>query len=154
MEQARQISRAHGYPLYQTLQPEYNLYARADFESKLEQYCLKEQIGVINYYSLASGFLSGKYRLQQDIGQSARGGKVQNYLNPRGLRILDALDMVARRYDSSAASVALAWLIARPSITAPIASATSLTQMDALIAATQLQLDSAAISLLDLASGP
>ncbi len=152
LEQARQISRAHGYPLYQTLQPEYNLYARAYFENNLEQYCLKEKIGVINYYSLASGFLSGKYRSDKDLGKSARGGKVQSYLNPRGLRILDALDAVAQRYDSTPASVALAWLIARPSITAPIASATTLSQMDALIAATQLSLDGAAISQLDEAS--
>ncbi len=154
LEQARQISRAHGYPLYQTLQPEYNLYARAEFENTLEQYCLKEQIGVINFYGLASGFLSGKYRSEQDIGKSARGGKVQAYLNPRGLRILDALDAVAARLDSTPASVALAWLMARPSITAPIASATSLAQMDALIAATQLTLDTAAIAQLDQASAP
>lgn len=154
LEQARQISRAHGYPLYQTLQPEYNLYARAEFENTLEQYCLKEQIGVINFYGLASGFLSGKYRSEQDIGKSARGGKVQAYLNPRGLCILDALDAVAARLDSTPASVALAWLMARPSITAPIASATSLAQMDALIAATQLTLDTAAIAQLDQASAP
>lgn len=154
LQQAREISRAHGYPLYQTLQPEYNLYARADFENNLEQYCLREQVGVINYYSLASGFLSGKYRSAQDLGKSARGGKVQSYLNPRGLRILAALDAVAQRHDSTPASVALAWLIARPSITAPIASATTLEQMDALIAATRLTLDSAAISELDQASAP
>ena len=154
LEEARKISRAHGYPLYQTLQPEYNLYSRADFENNLEQYCLKEKIGVINYYSLASGFLSGKYRSESDLGKSTRGGKTRSYLNPRGLRILDALDAVAARFDSTPAAVALAWLIARPSITAPIASATSLEQMDALIAATRLSLDAAAISQLDQASAP
>src|SRR5450830_908358 len=140
--------------LYQSLQPEYNLYSRADFENNLEQYCLKEKIGVINYYSLASGFLSGKYRSEKDLGKSTRGGKTQSYLNPRGLRILDALDAVAERYSSTPASVALAWLIARPSITAPIASATTLAQMDALIEATQLSLDGAAIAQLDQASAP
>ena len=154
LEEARKLSREHGYPLYQTLQPEYNLYSRADFENNLEQYCLKEKIGVINYYSLASGFLSGKYRSEKDLGKSTRGGKTQSYLNPRGLRILDALDAVAERYDSTPAAVALAWLIARPSITAPIASATTLEQMDALIAATRLSLDAAAIARLDQASAP
>jgi len=155
LEQARKVSREHGYPLYQTLQPEYNLYARADFEERLEQYCLQEKIGVINYYSLASGFLSGKYRSEKDLGKSAaRGGKVQSYLTPRGLRILAALDALAERYASNPASVALAWLIARPSITAPIASATTLAQMDALIEATQLSLDSVAITQLDQASAP
>jgi len=152
LEQARALSRQHGYPLYQTLQPEYNLYARADFEDTLEQYCLKENIGVINFYGLASGFLSGKYRTEKDLAQSSRGGKVKSYLNARGLRILAALDAVAERLHSTPASVALAWLMARPSITAPIASATTLVQMDALIAATQLQLDSAAMAQLDLAS--
>ncbi len=154
LEEARKLSRAHGYPLYQTLQPEYNLYSRADFENNLEQYCLREKIGVINYYSLASGFLSGKYRSEKDLGKSTRGGKTRSYLNPRGLRILDALDAVAARCDSTPATVALAWLIARPSVTAPIASATSLQQMDALIAATRLALDAAAIAQLDQASGP
>ncbi|WP_034292535.1 aldo/keto reductase [Herbaspirillum sp. RV1423] len=154
LDQARKISLEHGYPLYQTLQPEYNLYSRADYENNLEQYCLKEGIGVINYYSLASGFLSGKYRSEKDLGKSTRGGKTQNYLNPRGLRILAALDAVAGRYASTPASVALAWLIARPGITAPIASATSLEQMDALIAATQLSLDDDAIRQLDQASAP
>lgn len=152
LEEARKISRAHGYPLYQTLQPEYNLLERAGFENGLEQYCLREHIGVINYYALASGFLSGKYRSADDLGKSARGGKVQHYLNPRGLRILDALDVVAQRYASTPASVALAWLIARPGVTAPIASATTPQQMDALIAATRLWLDEEAIGLLNCAS--
>lgn len=154
LEEARKISRAHGYPLYQTLQPEYNLVARADFENHLESYCLRENIGVINYYALASGFLSGKYRSDKDAGKSARGGKAQTYLTARGLRILDALDAVAQSYDSTPASIALAWLIARPAITAPIASATSLQQMDALIAATRLRLDEEAIRQLDQASAP
>lgn len=152
LQQARTLSQQHGYPLYQTLQPEYNLYDRAGFEDGLEQFCLQNNIGVINYYALASGFLSGKYRSEADLGQSQRGGKVKSYLNPRGMRILDALDAVAHAYDSTPASVALAWLIARPSITAPIASATSLAQLDALVAATRLQLDAEALTQLDLAS--
>ncbi len=154
LAQARAVSQQHDYPLYQTLQPEYNLYDRADFETTLEPFCLEHGIGVINYYSLASGFLSGKYRSEKDLGSSVRGGKVKNYLNPRGLRILAALDQVAERYASTPASVALAWLIARPSITAPIASATTLTQLDALVAATRLHLDAQAIAELDQASAP
>lgn len=152
LQQARALSQQHGYPLYQTLQPEYNLYDRAGFESDLEQFCLENNIGVISYYALASGFLTGKYRSEADLGQSPRGDKVKSYLNPRGMRILDALDAVAKAYGSTPASVALAWLIARPSITAPIASATSLAQLDALVAATRLQLDAAALTQLDVAS--
>ena len=152
LQQARTLGQQHGYPLYQTLQPEYNLYDRAGFEDGLEQFCLENNIGVINYYALASGFLSGKYRSEADLGQSPRGDKVKSYLNPRGMRILDALDAVAHNYDSTPASVALAWLIARPSITAPIASATSLPQLDALVAATRLQLDAASLTQLDVAS--
>lgn len=154
LAQARTVSQQHDYPLYETLQPEYNLYDRAAFEATLEPYCLENGIGVINYYALASGFLSGKYRSEKDLGSSVRGGKVKNYLNPRGLRILAALDQVAERYGSTPASVALAWLIARPSITAPIASATTLTQLDALVAATRLDLDAQAIAQLDQASAP
>lgn len=153
LAQARQIGTRLGLPLYQTLQPEYSLIAREGFERTLEPYCLEQGVGVIGFYSLASGFLSGKYRSEADLGKSAaRGGRVKSYLNPRGLAILAALDSVAERHASSPASVALAWLIARPSVTAPIASATSLSQLDALVAATRLQLASEDIALLDQAS--
>jgi aryl-alcohol dehydrogenase-like predicted oxidoreductase len=107
---------------------------------------------VINFYSLAAGFLTGKYRSEDDLSKSARGGTVKKYLNERGFRILDALDQVAAQYDSTPAHVALAWLMARPSITAPIASATSLEQLNDLVEATKLELDQATIELLDSAS--
>ncbi|MFL9925580.1 aldo/keto reductase [Herbaspirillum lusitanum] len=153
LAEARAVSARLGLPTYQTLQPEYSLIAREDFEKNLEPWCLKHGVGVIGFYSLASGFLSGKYRSEADLGKSsARGSRVKSYLNPRGLKILDALDAVAERYSSTPASVALAWLIARPSVTAPIASATSLEQLGALVAATQLALDKDAISQLDAAS--
>jgi aryl-alcohol dehydrogenase-like predicted oxidoreductase len=151
---ALEISRKTGLPRYEVLQTQYNLYTRSDYESALEPLCLKEQIGVVSYYALASGFLSGKYRTAADASKSVRGsGIVEKYLNERGLRILTALDDVGRRHNASAASVALAWQIARPSITAPIASATTANQLGELVAATQLELDQAAIEQLNTASG-
>src|SRR5262249_28857194 len=129
-----------------------NLYERAGFERELEPLVLKEGIGVIPYYSLASGFLTGKYRSAADFGKSPRGGGMQSKLNARGLRILAALDEMAARTRSAPSSVALAWLMARPSITAPIASATSSAQLDELIAATRLELDAEAVKQLDEAS--
>jgi len=151
--EARATARRLGLPLYQTLQPEYSLIARAGFEKELEPVCLEHGIGVIGFYSLASGFLSGKYRSEADLGKSAaRGGRVKGYLNAHGLGILKALDVVAGRHGCPQASVALAWLIARPSVTAPIASATSLPQLDTLVAATRLALSRADIALLDEAS--
>ncbi|AIY43097.1 Oxidoreductase [Collimonas arenae] len=152
LAEALKVSQQNGFPSYQSLQPQYNLYDRAEYERTLEPFVLEHDIGVINYYSLASGFLSGKYRSEKDLGKSARGQKVKQYLDPRGLRILEALDQVAASLGASPAQVALAWLIARPSITAPIASATSLAQLDDMIAATRLQLDAAAIAQLDDAS--
>jgi aryl-alcohol dehydrogenase-like predicted oxidoreductase len=151
LAEALKVSQQNGFPSYQSLQPQYNLYDRAEYERTLEPFVLEHGIGVINYYSLASGFLSGKYRSEKDLGKSARGQKVKQYLDARGLRILEALDQVAAAYGANPAQVALAWLIARPSITAPIASATSLAQLDDLIAATRLQLDAAAIAQLDSA---
>jgi aryl-alcohol dehydrogenase-like predicted oxidoreductase len=115
--------------------------------------CLEQQVGVVSYYALASGFLTGKYRTAADAAKSARGqGVVAKFLNERGLRILSALDDVARRRKTSAASVALAWQIARPSITAPIASATTVKQLSELVAATRLSLESADIEQLNVAS--
>lgn len=142
----------HNLPKYQTFQPHYNLYVRDLFENELEQICLDNHLGVINYYSLASGFLTGKYRSTDDLNKSPRGGGVRNYLNERGFRILEALDKIAADYQTTPASVALAWLIARPSIAAPIASATSTKQLQDLIQAARLNLNESAIAILNEAS--
>jgi aryl-alcohol dehydrogenase-like predicted oxidoreductase len=152
LAEALRVSAAKGLPRYETLQPHYNLYQRADFERELEPLALKEGIGVIPYYSLASGFLTGKYRPGGDFTQSPRGPGVKAMLNERGLRILAALDEVAARTKSTPAGVALAWLMACPGITAPIASATSVAQLEELIAATRLTLDAEAVKQLDQAS--
>ncbi len=152
LSQALEVSKKHGLPAYQTLQPDYNLYDRADYENNLEPICLANGLGVISYFSLASGFLTGKYRSEADLSKSQRGGRVKKYLNERGFRILKALDEVAVQYNSTPARVALAWLMARPSITAPIASATSLEQLKDLIEATKLQLDKSSIEALNRAS--
>jgi aryl-alcohol dehydrogenase-like predicted oxidoreductase len=147
-----ETSKQYGYPVYQTLQPLYNLYDRETFERELEPICIEHGLGVIGYYSLASGFLSGKYRSEHDLSKSPRGGGIKKYLNERGFRILAALDRVAGELQSTPAGVALAWLIARPSVTAPIASATSIEQLNALIKATGLKLDASSIALLSNAS--
>jgi len=153
LAEALEVSRKLGLPRYEVLQPHYNLYDRSKYESALEALCLAQHIGVVAYYALASGFLSGKYRTPVDASKSARGKDVvAKYLNERGLKILAALDDVGHRYHASPASVALAWQIARPSITAPIASATSEDQVKELVAATQLELDEAAIEQLNAAS--
>jgi len=152
LSQALQVSRQHGYPLYHSLQPHYNLYDRADYEKELEPLCREQGIGVISYFSLASGFLTGKYRSEADLTKSARGQGVKKYLNPRGFAILEALDQVAKQYRSTPAQVALAWLVAQPSVTAPISSATNLQQLEDLIAATRLDLDPSAIDRLNRAS--
>jgi len=147
-------SRAQGLPRYDVLQPEYNLYDRSGFEGALRDLCVAEEIGVITYYSLAKGFLAGKYRTAADLGQSPRGGGVSGYLNPRGLRIVDALAAVAERHAAKSAEVALAWLIAQPGVTAPIASATTPTQVDSLIRAASLALSADDLAALDLAAAP
>jgi aryl-alcohol dehydrogenase-like predicted oxidoreductase len=152
LAEALRVSKEHRFPRYETLQPHYNLYDRADHETNLEPVCLQEEIGVIPYFALASGFLTGKYRSEGDLSKSARGQGVKKYLDARGSRILGALDYVAKRLESSPARVALAWLIARPSITAPIASATNLDQLNDLIEATRLELDESSIGLLNEAS--
>ncbi len=152
LAQALAVSKQHAYPRYETLQPLYNLYDRSAFEGPLEALCVHEQIGVITYFSLAAGFLTGKYRSEADFAKSPRGAGMQKYINPRGMRILAALDGVALRYNATPAQMALAWLIARPGVTAPIASVTSTAQLDELIAATRLVLDSDAIQALDQAS--
>jgi aryl-alcohol dehydrogenase-like predicted oxidoreductase len=152
LSQALRTSKQRGYPIYQSLQPLYNLYDRAEYEASLEPLCQEEGLGVISYFSLASGFLTGKYRSESDLSKSARGRIVKKYLNDCGLRILNALDQVASQYNSTPARVSIAWLIARPSITAPIASATSLEQLNDLIEATRLELDQTSIELLNQAS--
>lgn len=152
LAEALRISSEKDLPRYESLQPNYNLYDRQDFEAELEPLCLREQVGVIPYFSLAKGFLSGKYRSEEDLNKSPRGQGVKQYLNERGFRILKALDDIAEQYETSPSSVAIAWLIARPSITAPITSATSVEQLQELTAAAQLKLDQAAIQNLDQAS--
>lgn len=151
-KEALQVSKDNGFARYETLQPEYNLYDREDYEHKYESLCHENNIGVITYYSLASGFLTGKYRSEADLGKSKRGGGVKKYLNGRGYKILAALDKVAEEYNTTQASVALAWVMARPGITAPIASATSLLQLNDLAKAAQLKLSGEAIELLTTAS--
>jgi aryl-alcohol dehydrogenase-like predicted oxidoreductase len=150
--QALKTSEKLGLPRYESLQPLYNLYDRAEYESKLEPVCREHELGVICYSALASGFLTGKYRSAADLAKSPRGQAVQKYMNERGFRILAALDQAAQRYQSTPGRVALAWLIARPTVTAPIASATSLTQLHDLIASVELKLDQEAMALLDQAS--
>lgn len=152
LQEALRVSKSHKLPRYETLQPHYNLYERNDYESTLEDVCMREGLGVIPYFSLASGFLTGKYRSKADAAGKARGSRVEKYLNERGFRILDALDRISNERNSTPARVALAWLIARPSITAPIASATKLDQLTDLIEATKLKLSSGEIDLLNAAS--
>jgi aryl-alcohol dehydrogenase-like predicted oxidoreductase len=150
---ALEVAAAKGLPRYEVLQPEYNLYDRASFDGPLRDLCLAEDIGVITYFSLAKGFLSGKYRSKADLGKSPRGGGVASYLDDRGMRILGALDAVSARHSAHPAEVALAWVIARPGVTAPIASATTLAQADSLVRAATLELAPADIAELDAASG-
>lgn len=154
LAEALKLARRHGLPRFETLQPEYNLVDRAGYEAELEPLVRAHGIGVIGYYALASGFLSGKYRSEADAAKSpARGAQVvRRYLNPRGKRILAALDDVACRHAASVAQVALAWLIARPGVTAPIVSATSVAQLRELAAARTLLLSKADIAALDSAS--
>lgn len=152
LEQALQASEKQGCPRYQSLQPLYNLYDRAPFEKELEPLCRRRNVGVISYFSLASGFLSGKYRSKDDLADRARADMVKKYLDERGMRILAALDQVAENEGLTPAKVALAWLIARPSVTAPIASATTLEQLQELIEATTVELDRSSMDLLNEAS--
>jgi aryl-alcohol dehydrogenase-like predicted oxidoreductase len=149
---ALDVARRQSLPRYEVLQPEYNLYDRGGFDGPLRDLCLAEEIGVITYFSLAKGFLSGKYRSEADLGQSPRGGGVKTYLNERGRRILHVLDEISRRRSAKPAEVALAWLIARGGVTAPIASATTTHQIESLIASASLKLDAGDSKELDEAS--
>jgi aryl-alcohol dehydrogenase-like predicted oxidoreductase len=152
LQSALKIGREKNLPRYESLQPEYNLYVRNKFEGELEKVCRENHVGVIPYFSLASGFLTGKYRTEKDLENRSRGSRVQKYLNPRGLRILAALDEVSKQLNATPAQVSLAWLLAKPAITAPIASATSVKQLDELLGAAGVKLDSAAVQKLDQAS--
>ncbi|WP_254459947.1 aldo/keto reductase [Xanthomonas sacchari] len=154
LSEALKVSAQYGLPRYETLQPEYNLYDRAGYEAELEPLVREQGLGVLCYYALASGFLSGKYRRTEDAGKSqARGASVvARYLNARGLRILAALDDIAGKHAATPTQVALAWLMARPGIVAPIASATSLEQLQDLLAAARLQLSTEDIAQLNTAS--
>lgn len=152
LHEAAEISRRDGLPAYQMIQPEYNLYDRADYERDIEPAAVALKLGVMNYYALASGFLTGKYRSSEDLKKSQRGSRAGQYLDERGLRILGSLDLLAGKHGSSPTAVALAWQIARPSITAPIASATSLEQLKALGEAIRLKLDAEDIEHLNQAS--
>lgn len=147
------ISARHGWPRFENLQTHYNLYDRAGYEAELEGFCVDNEIGVTSYFSLAKGFLSGKYRSPADFSKSAaRGDEMGKYLNERGLRILGALDAVSKVLGATPAQVAIAWLIARPSLVAPIASATSVAQLQDLIKATTIDLTPSQIAQLTEAS--
>ncbi|MDR3534825.1 MAG: aldo/keto reductase [Rhodopila sp.] len=154
LAESLKISTEKGLPRYQSLQPLYSLVERAEFEGPLEDLCLKEKVGVIGFYSLASGFLTGKYRSRADMEGRTRGPRVEKYLNDYGFGVLKALDEVAKRYEAKPGQIALAWLIARPSVTAPIASATNLEQLAELVEAAEIELDAESIQKIDEASKP
>lgn len=151
LRESIQMSSEKNLPSYVSLQPEFNLYDRAGFEKDLEPYCLKHNIGVISYYSLASGFLTGKYRTEADLSKSPRGtGVGKKYFNERGFKILKALDQISEKYKVTPAAVSLAWLVQRKSVTAPIASATSVEQLQELSKACELTLSAEDLTLLNV----
>ncbi|MXV52543.1 aldo/keto reductase [Pedobacter sp. HMF7647] len=152
LEDAINVSKEQNLPAYQTLQPEYNLFARQEFETELQPICVQNGLGVITYFSLASGFLTGKYRTEADFNKSKRGAGMKKYLNKRGEKILKALDEVSNRTQSTPAQVSLAWLLTREGITAPIASATSSEQISDLSKAFSLNLDEESLRILNEAS--
>lgn len=152
LQAALKVSEVKGLPRYDVLQPEYNLYDRAKFDGPLRDLCLREGLGVVTYFSLASGFLSGKYRSKDDLKKSKRGEAVGKYLDDRGLKILKALDDVSETHSAKPAQIALAWIIARPGVTAPIASATSVEQVESFAKAASLKLSQDDIATLDKAS--
>jgi aryl-alcohol dehydrogenase-like predicted oxidoreductase len=152
LAQSLKASEQTGYPRYESLQPLFNLYDREDYEKELEPLCREKGIGVINFFSLASGFLTGKYRSTADLTNRARGSFVEKYLNKRGFRIIEALDSVAQEHNITPAQVTIAWLISHPSITAPIASATNLEQLKELLEATTIELNPSAVDRLNQAS--
>lgn len=152
LDDALAAAKKHDLPAYQVLQPEYNLYDRGSFEGPLRDLCIENNIGVVTYYSLASGFLAGKYRTKADLAQSKRGEGIEKYLNPRGERIVDALRSIAEQHGAKPAEVALAWLIGRRGVTAPIASATSVAQVESFAKAASLALNTEQLEALENAS--
>ncbi|WP_375461536.1 aldo/keto reductase [uncultured Enterovirga sp.] len=153
LQEALDTSASLGLPRYESLQPEYNLYERSGFEGDLERVCAENTVGVINFFALAAGFLTGKYRSEADYAKSPRGARsIPKYMNERGQRILAALDAVSAEHGTEPASVALAWLMAKPTITAPIASATTVEQVKTLVAATRLRMLAEDVRRLDEAS--
>ena len=151
LAEALALSEREGLARYEVLQPEYNLVSRGKFEGPLQQLCIARGLGVLPYYGLASGFLTGKYRSRADEGKSVRGGRMTKYLEGNGLAVLEAMDAVAAETGATLAQIALAWVAAQPGVTAPIASATSLEQLNDLVAATRLQLTARAVEVLDAA---
>ena len=148
-----EISKANGYARYETIQPAYNLYDRS-IEKDLQPLCVREEIGILSYYGLASGFLTGKYRGPEDLGKSVRGKGIQKYLDARGMKILSALDEISKKYKSAPATIALAWLMTRPAVVAPIASATNVQQLDDLLNSVKIALDKESIQILSLEAEP
>lgn len=154
LKMAVETAQSLGAPRYQSEQPLYNLYDRAGFEGALQQLCIDEQIGVIPFYGLASGFLTGKYRSEDDLAKSPRGRGAKKYMDARGMQILAALDQVASGHGATPAQVALAWVMAQPGLTAPIASATSVAQLQELMGAADLKLSADDLAALGTASAP
>jgi aryl-alcohol dehydrogenase-like predicted oxidoreductase len=152
LAESLEVSEQTGYPRYESLQPLFNLYDRADYEKELEPLCREKGLGVISYFSLASGFLTGKYRSRADVSKSARSKFVEKYINERGFRIVEALDRVAQQHNLTPAQLSLAWLISQPTITAPIASATNLDQLNELMQAARIELSADVIEQLNQAS--
>ncbi|KIS41397.1 aldo/keto reductase [Kosakonia radicincitans] len=148
LAESLKVADAKGLPRYQVLQPEYNLYDRSGFEGALQNLTVRENIGVVTYYSLASGFLSGKYRSEKDLSQSQRGQGIAKYLNPRGFAIIDALETIAAKHNVKPAEVALAWLINQPGVTAPIASATKVAHVESFVTAVALNLSADELATL------
>ena len=153
LAEALDISEREGLARYEVLQPEYNLMARDEFEGALQRLCVERELGVLPYFGLASGFLTGKYRSEADFGKSVRGGRMAAYLDERGRRVLAALDEVAAEAGATPAQVALAWLAAQPGVTAPIASATSLAQLDELLGVLTLELSAEQVRAADRGGG-
>jgi len=152
LNDALEASKKYNLPCYETLQPLYNLYDREVFEKDLEPLCLQNNISVISYFSLAAGFLTGKYRSEADLKQSVRGVRVQAYINEKGFSILKVLDELSAKYNTHQSSIAIAWLLTRSSITAPIASATTVEQLYTLIKGIEIKLNSEDIFKLNKVS--
>lgn len=151
LKSANDVARAAGLPHFQVLQPEYNLVSRHKFEGELQDYCVEHNIGVLPYYGLASGFLTGKYRSADDLGKSVRGGRMSELLKGKGAAVLEAMDEIAAETGATLAQIALAWLAAQPGVTAPIASATSVAQLEELLPAMDLTLNADQRGRLDAA---